>query len=142
VYVNHERNTLVSAYHYSKDSGLLTLIGHTETLQDPDSAKNAERVESSDIMITSDAKRLYVCIRGVNLVSVMDVDGHGGLRVKQNIGCCGDPRGLCMSPEGRYLYTCNMMAGNITTFAVEQDGILKYLNNDTKGVSPANMVFL
>ena len=62
--------------------------------------------------------------------------------VMQNVACNGDPRGLTLSPDGRFLYACNMMAGSISIFTVAEDGSLTFLNNDTRGVSPANLVFV
>ncbi|MCC8027930.1 MAG: lactonase family protein [Clostridium sp.] len=141
LYVNYEHSLKVSAYSYNTSEGILDLVDETPLLIDGQSASNAERVEASDILMSGDGRRLYVSVRGMNLISVLDVE-EGKLKVIQNIGCDGDPRGLTMAPDGRFLFTCNMMSGTISTFVVAEDGTLIFCDSDTKGVSPANMVII
>ena len=142
LYVNYEKTTKVSAYKYSVDEGITELLDDTRLLMDEKSAEGIERVEASDILITKDASRLYVCIRGVNLISVMTVDEKGALKVVQNVACSGDPRGLTLAPDGRFLFSCNMLAGTVSTFTVDTDGMLTFRDNSVKGVSPANMIII
>jgi 6-phosphogluconolactonase (cycloisomerase 2 family) len=141
--VNNERKTIAFAYKYNVSSGKLERIGSAQLLQDEKAAEGIERVEPSDILVHPNGKYLYVSVRGVNLIAVLDVDETGTMTLKQNISCEGaHPRGFCLSPDQRYLFSANMIAGNIATFAIGDDGCLTPVDSGTKGVSPANMVIV
>lgn len=143
LYVNNERKTIAFAYRYDIMSGKLERIGSAQLLQDEKAAEGIDRVEPSDILVHPNGKHLYVSVRGVNLIAVLDVDETGGMLLKQNISCEGaHPRGFCLSPDARYLFSANMISGNIATFAIGGDGGLTLVNKETKGVSPANMVIV
>ncbi|NTV91058.1 MAG: lactonase family protein, partial [Clostridiales bacterium] len=47
------------------------------------------------------------------------------------------PRGLCLSPDGRYMLSGNMISGDITTFRVLEDGTLEATGKTYKAVSPS-----
>ncbi len=142
VYINFERIHQVHAYSYSVENGFGGCIGVTELLQDVEKAENTDRVEASDILFDKKRNMLYVCVRGVDLISVMRVNDCGQIEVIQNEECHGDPRGITMSPDGRFMFACNMMAGTISVFTVNEDGTIVFRDNDTRGVSPANMIII
>ncbi|MCD7957152.1 MAG: lactonase family protein [Lachnospiraceae bacterium] len=142
VYVNFEKCTDLYVYRYDTENGIGDLVTTLQLLEDEKSAEGVQRVEASDILVTDDAKHLYVCIRGVNLIAVMDLDEDGLPTLVQNVGCQGDPRGITLAPDGRYMFSCNMMAGTISTFQVREDGTLQFRDNNVKGVNPANILFV
>ena len=112
MYVNFEHSTNVAVYSYDIKTGIQEQVGETPLLLDPKAAEGIDRVESSDILMNVNAGKLYACVRGVNVVSVAEVDESGGLKVIQNVKCQGDPRGLSLSPDGHFLFTCNIEGKN------------------------------
>lgn len=74
-------------------------------------------VGAQDILVHPDGKWLYVTLCGLNLIVVMKIDENGIPTVIQRIPSGGNlPRGLALSPDGRYLLAGNMVSGDITTF--------------------------
>jgi 6-phosphogluconolactonase (cycloisomerase 2 family) len=87
-----------------------------------------------------DGKTLYVSIRGVNMIASLHIAPDASLELFQNIDCGGDnPRGICMSPDGRFLFSMNNRSGNITSFNVKSDGSLENAEKEIKQGRPGNM---
>jgi 6-phosphogluconolactonase (cycloisomerase 2 family) len=51
------------------------------------------------------------------------------------------PRGLQFSPDGKFLYSGNMLSKDITVFSVLENGILKDTNITIPAVSPSAIRF-
>ena len=74
----------------------------------------------------------------------MNIDYGGCLTAKQ-VQDCGDnnPCGLCLSPDGRFLFSVNMESGNIARFIAGIDGGLYYDDPVTENMHiPANMLIM
>jgi 6-phosphogluconolactonase (cycloisomerase 2 family) len=60
------------------------------------------------------------------------------LELVQNIDCEGTmPRGICISPDGKYLLSGNLTSGDITVFAIGEDGLLSSTGRKYESVSPS-----
>lgn len=140
VYTNNERRTYLYIHRYDPKVGELETISTAEMLVDPDCADGVSGVEPSDLRISADGKHLYAAIRGVNLISVFDIDSVGGLTLKQNISTEGEnPRGINLSPDGRFLLAANMEGeSNIAAFSVQKDGRLTFAGK-TPCTAPGNI---
>lgn len=125
VYINHERNAEVNTYLYNVESGRMVKLAFASFLFDWMIKKGDVFIEAADLVIHPNGAYLYASVRGVDIVAVMQIDSCGGLQLKQNIDCGGEsPRGLCISPDGNYLFVLNAVSQNIVTFAIEKDGKL------------------
>jgi 6-phosphogluconolactonase (cycloisomerase 2 family) len=137
-YMNLEKKTVLHGYRYDVKNGTLELIS-TVPLLNAGEENSIDRVESSDLVIHPNGKSLYAAVRGVNRIVSLDIDDEGSVSLKQSINCGGEhPRGLCVSPDGRFLFSANMASGNITTFAIRNDGNLEAVG-ETKAPCPANI---
>ena len=139
-YANNEHKTVVYSFRYGVQSGLLKQLDTTQLLLDEKEAEGLKKVEAGDIIVHPNGKFMFVSIRGIEYLAMLTIDDNGKLTLKQNIHCGGvNPRGMCLSPDGRFLFAANMLSGTITTFAIADDGLLSAVNGEVKGVSPANM---
>jgi 6-phosphogluconolactonase (cycloisomerase 2 family) len=136
-YMNFEKKAVLHAYRYNVENGKLELVSNIPLLKTGE--VNRDSVESSDLVIHPDGKKLYAAVRGVNRIVSLLIDDQGAVSVKQSIDCGGEhPRGLCISPDGRFLFSANMVSGNITTFAIRDSGNLEAVG-ETKAPCPANI---
>jgi 6-phosphogluconolactonase (cycloisomerase 2 family) len=126
VYVNHERNAILDTYLYDTSSGKLMKLASTSLLFDWLIKKECPAVEAADLAMYPGGQYLYASVRGLDVIAVMELDAYGGLILKQNIDCGGkNPRGLCVSVDGRYLFALNGDSQTIATFVIEKDGRLR-----------------
>ena len=72
-YVNNEHKPFIYAFHYDILSGKLDQTGSTSVLQDENATKDVDRVEAGDIKIHPNGKYMYVTIRGLDYIAVMDI---------------------------------------------------------------------
>ena len=138
---NNERKTVGLAYRYDVTSGKLDQISSASLLLNEKAAEGIKKVEPSDILIHPNGKHLYISVRGVNCIAVLDVNDTGSITLRQNISCGGEnPRGLCISPDARCLFATNTESGNITAFSIGNDGFLSAIGTVTKTSCPGNMI--
>ncbi|MBI5008515.1 MAG: beta-propeller fold lactonase family protein, partial [Bacteroidia bacterium] len=107
-----------------------------------------------DIVITKDVKRAFISSSGVNMITVVDIDSvrnliaestpemlslwanHLGISsryVLRRIQTGANPKGLALSPDGKYLYVAehlNDMIGVISTETMERTGEIKLSSSD------------
>lgn len=141
LYVNFEHTAYLDVFQYDSGSGKLTLLNRVSLLFQA-YGNDIHGVGGTDILLHPSGKTLYVAICGVNQIAVLDVLENGTVSLKQNIACGGmNPRGLCLSPDGRYLYVGNMLSGNISLFKVERDGYLSETGRIFPAVSPSVIRF-
>lgn len=85
---------------------------------------------------------MYVTLCGLNLIIVLHLDEEGNPTCAQEVKSGGGlPRGLGMSPDQRFLLSGNMVSGDITTFAVAEDGTLTSTGKVIPAVSPSAIRF-
>jgi 6-phosphogluconolactonase (cycloisomerase 2 family) len=148
VYCNNEHLPIVHSYGYDVSTGLLEKKCRVSVLINNSKDNKAEeelcvKPVPSDIVIHPNAKSLYVAVRGINLIAAFRINEEGGLVLIQNINCGGDsPKGLCISPDGSFLFSMNSLSGDICVFSIREDGILKKTEKSTKVKRPGNMKIL
>jgi 6-phosphogluconolactonase (cycloisomerase 2 family) len=138
-YANFERKAVLYSYKYNPQTGIQNQISAVPLLTEGE--EGASGIESSDILIHPSGRHMYAAVRGVDRIAVLDLDAEGGFIVREHIHCGGKhPRGLCLSPDGRFLFCANMESGFITSFSVRNDGTLEKTGK-TEAPCPANISF-
>lgn len=142
LYVNNEFAPILSALFYDRVSGKMTHLCDVPVLSEDVGLVNGKPVGAQDILIAADGKTLYCSLVGVNSIAVLKLDVQGIPKLKQVIACGGEmPRGLQFSPDGRFLFSGNMLSCDITTLEVKADGTLAQTGRKTEAVSPSAIKF-
>jgi len=142
-YANFERKTVVHAYRYDVATGSLDPVCSVPLLPGETAFDGQKKVESADILIHPNGRYLYVSIRGANTIALLDVDDGGSISLRESVDCGGvNPRGLAISPDGRFLFAGNIDSGNIATFAIGADGSLVATGSGVQGGCPGSIRFL
>ncbi|WP_215699486.1 beta-propeller fold lactonase family protein [Clostridium sp. MCC353] len=137
-YGNHEEAAYVSRYLVDRETAEITCISTCGILENEENGDM--KPAPSDIVISRDGKFLYVSIRGINRIGVIALSETGKMELIQNISCGGDnPRGLCLSPDGKYLYVCNVNSNQAVSFTVKPDGRLEASGIVVNVSRPGNM---
>jgi 6-phosphogluconolactonase (cycloisomerase 2 family) len=93
-------------------------------------------------LISRDGKRLYFGNRTQDSIAVFSTDG-GAVKRIANVPTEGDtPRSLALDPAGKFLYSLNQKADNVTAFRIGANGVPKFTGKYLPLGSPAAMVFL
>ena len=155
VYENNERKPLLNTYRYSTQDGklgLLDTITFTEEMVSAGSTGAAATAaggfglpgftcQLSDLVIHPDGQVLYSSFRGTDSILVLTIDEDGIPHPGQVISCGGvNPRGLCVSPDGRFLLCANIESGDLARFSIQEDGTLRAAGEPVRAHMPANIV--
>lgn len=142
-YQNCENSTYIHSWEYESETGVLTHVGKTALLEDEETVRTFREESGADIVVTPDGKNLYVSVRTLNVLSVLAIDENGGLTLIQTIGCQGkNPRGLALSPDGRFLFSINRETNQVARFRRLPDGTLEADGIAAEGSTPAVMRFI
>ena len=143
LYVNNENLALLNSFHYDEATGKLERFDKVYLLEEDPGLVGGKPVGAQDILVHPDGKTLYCTLCGLNLIVVCRIDENGVPRAVQRINSRGElPRGIALSPDGRFLLSGNMVSGDITTFAVGEDGLLTDTGKTFEAVSPSAVRFL
>lgn len=125
LYHNGEGALELAAYRYDEE-GKLTPIGTYNTLMDGTPCDGERSVEQQGLCMDRDGKYLYDVLRGPNQVAVFRVDQRDGtLALVQNLKVDHAwPRGVTLSPNGRFLLVTCLEGGKIVVLRVREDGTL------------------
>lgn len=161
-YANYEKKPVIDVYQYDIASGHLECVGsapllspdnekpdsgippvvHPKTLHEVEAVRPV-RVESADIVIHPSGKYIYASVRGLDTISILNVDEEGALSLRCEVNCGGvNPRGLQLSPDSRFLFSANMESGNVTVFSIDADGMLQLADAGVDATSPGNICIL
>ncbi|RJW48849.1 hypothetical protein DXC92_07485 [Clostridiales bacterium TF09-2AC] len=141
-YANNENLAQLNCFHYDEDAGKLELFCKVKLLSEEVGLIEGKPVGAQDILIHPDGRTLYVTLCGLNQIVVLSVGEDGIPAVKQNIPSGGNlPRGINISPDGRFLVSGNMVSGDITTFFIHENGMLESTGKLYKAVSPSAIQF-
>ena len=134
-YSNCEAGPDINILRENEETGELTLIGRTPCVE------NLEKpYEPSDIVVHPNGKYLYVSIRTKDLISVLEIVDDETLILKETIPAEGvNPRGLLVSPDGRFLLAANMQSAAVNGFAINEDGTLSSIGRLAEGGFPGNI---
>ncbi|MDR1468396.1 MAG: lactonase family protein [Spirochaetaceae bacterium] len=142
-YENNEQNPFLCSYRFDVETGKLTRMEKLPLVAEHHALENEEKAQSSDIVMHPSGKYLYTALRGVNQIAVVEIFSEGGTRLLQNIDCHGiNPRGLCLSPDARYLFSLNLQSDNVCVFSISENGTLIFTGMNMTVSSPGNMKFL
>ena len=142
LYVNNENYALLNSFHYDTKTGALDRFDKVYLLSEDPGLVDGKPVGAQDILVHPGGKTLYCTLCGLNLIVVCSLDGEGRPTVVQRINSRGNlPRGLALSPDGRYLLSGNMVSGDVTTFAVDGEGRLSDTGRTYPAVSPSAIRF-
>lgn len=86
-----------------------------------------EKGGGAAIRLSHDEKRLYVSIREVNRIYVVDTENFNVLQV---LSSGGDyPRDINLSLDDHYLFAANRNSGNLVAFSINENGLLEEKDN-------------
>ena len=138
VYVNSEYQNKLWVISYDKGMTLELTCDVTPL------GVEARPFSQSDLCVAPDGKRLYCLYRGINVVGVFSLDEAGTPQYLDSLALTGQgPRGLKLSPDGRFLLVANLDTQDITTLCLKEDGKLREVQRYlTKQNNPGNLTFL
>lgn len=140
-YANNENLASVNTFRYEDESGKLEQLDSLYLLEKDPGLVEGKPVGGQAIIMHPSGKVLYCTLCGLNLIVVCDLQEDGRPKVLQRIDSRGIlPRSLAFSPDGKYLFSGNMVSGDITTFTIQEDYSLSY-RETTQAVSPSAMYF-
>jgi len=143
LYTNNERLCEIHVFKYDWETGHLTLIQKSEALlpayKDREYSVTARPMGAQDIAVHPNGKMLYCTVEGGdNLITAHTINSEGKLTLVQNIDCGGImPRGICISPDARFLLCGNNISGDVTLFEILEDGTLRDTCRKYPAISPS-----
>lgn len=141
-YQNCENSAFLHVWNYDSRSGKLVRVQKLSLLVDEARALAWTEEGASDLVLTADNRYLYATVRGLNVLAAFAVRPDGTLGLLQNIGCGGEnPRGLCLAPDGRFLFVMNRDSQTIVRFRVGEHGLLAADGTAAECCLPGNMQF-
>ncbi len=140
-YANNENRALLNVFHYDAE-GRLELAGKLELLEEDAGLVDGKPVGAQDILVHPDGHVMYVTLCGLNDIIAMSLNETGIPSLMQRINSGGElPRGIALSPDRKFLFSGNMMSGDITVFKVLEDGKLEDIGKKIEAVSPSAIRF-
>ncbi|MCD8014893.1 MAG: lactonase family protein [Lachnospiraceae bacterium] len=142
-YTNNERKCEAHVFRYDDNTGKIDLIQKVELLNDEYRGKEyaitCRPMGAQDVLVHPNGKVVYYTVEGGdNLIITLKVKEDGLLELAQNIDCQGTmPRGICLSPDGRFLLSGNLTSGDVTVFFVDEEGMLSWTGKKYEAVSPS-----
>ena len=142
-YTNNERKCEIHVFRYSDETGKIDMIQKVDILtpeyQGKEYAITCRPMGAQDILAHPNGKVVYCTVEGGdNLLVTLKVKEDGTLELVQNIDCEGTmPRGICLSPDGRFLLSGNLTSGDVTVFRVDEEGMLAFTGRKYDAVSPS-----
>ena len=131
LFVNHEASLdggcYVSAFRY-RENGLLERTDRINALNlcHPELIHAPIRLEQQGFVINPAKRCLYTLINSANVLAVLRFDRNGKLFRIQNVPVEGIwPRGLTITPNGRYVLATCLDSGEIIRYQTEEDGTLR-----------------
>lgn len=129
LFVNHEASydgkCYVTSFRYGEEGGLERVC--VENVLDPElPVKKGTRLEQQGFVIDPQGNYLYTLINAADVIAVMKIDQETGkLSHIRSCGVPGNrPRGLAMFPNGRFLLSMCLVGGELTVFAIGEEGRL------------------
>jgi 6-phosphogluconolactonase len=140
MYVVGEESSTVEFFHYDTASGRLALQQTISSLPKQFAGTNF----TSELVISSDGRFLYVANRLHDTIAICAIDSSGRLKLVGEVSTMGDyPRHCTFDPSGRFLYVCNQRSDSITSFEVRREsGLLTFTGIYTAIGSPSILTFL
>ncbi len=150
-YENNEMTPELSAYRYDSASGNLELIGEITMYEKegvPPVPKQGRYTGplANDLILHPNGKYLYASVSGKGWERIVkaDIDPETGALTKtQTLSVnCGAPRGMGISPDGKYMLVACNDTGTVNTFLIGEDGNLKETGLSVNVPCAANIQFI
>lgn len=142
-YQNCENHAFLFVWRYEKETGEVLRLQKASLLFDEREAAAWTAEGASDLILDKEAGFLYASLRGLNVLSVFRIKENGALELIQNIPCGGkNPRGLCLSPDERFLFVMNRDSDRIVRFKRKEDGTLSEDGIAAECPLAGNMMFV
>ncbi len=142
LYVNNENYAQLNSFHYDEETGALERFNEVYLLPEDPGMVDGKPVGAQDILVHPNGKVLYCTLCGLNQIIVCRLDEDGVPTPCQQIDSRGNlPRGISLSPDGAFLLSGNMVSGDITEFAVDEEGLLTDTGKTYPAVSPSAIRF-
>ncbi len=142
LYVNNENYAQLNSFHYNEATGALERFDKVYLLPEDPGMVEGKPVGAQDIMVHPNGKVLYCTLCGLNLIVVCRLDEAGKPTPCQLVQSRGNlPRGIALSPDGRFLLSGNMVSGDITVFSADEEGLLTDTGKTIPAVSPSALRF-
>ncbi len=132
VYVNHEASLdgkcNVSAFRYN-EAGETEKINMVNAMTKELERDPGIRLEQQGFVIDPEGRYLYTVLNSVNAIGVMAIDQESGALTALDDAPVpgGWPRGLTISPNGKYVLATSLITGEIYSYEKQEDGTLKLL---------------
>lgn len=137
LYENNETSPEVYAFRYDANTGALETINVVNTY-DP-----KEKGSPSDLQIHPSGKYLYAAVRTLNKLVVLRTDDQtGAVEIIQEVPNPGSPRGMVVSPDGRFLLVANNDTACVCRYAIAEDGKLTLQEGTVSVPNAANISVL
>lgn len=126
LYVTHYADHSVGSYAIDPHSGRLQGRGQVAAGNSPAAAVVAP---SGDFLYVADGLGSTLSIYRID-------DQRGTLKFRRRIAASTYPYALTIDREGRYLYTANFGSNDVTTYALQADGIPLKIGSVAAGIGP------
>ncbi len=139
LYVNYERNGVISRFSYTPNGCVwvddVSIVPEGEVMD----AKSNQ----SEILVDPSGNYLYDVMRGLGLLCVLKIDPRdGSLTLKQTIHTASrTARGAAFSPEGNFLLLACNDTQNVVTYRILEDGTLLEAAVSETIAHPASIAF-
>lgn len=140
LYVICEQDSIVRSFHFDAQTGGLVPFEAVRTLPNGFAGSNL----AAEVVIAPSGRFLYVTQRLHDAISVLRIRENGSLELIDETWTRGDyPRGCAIDLRGRFLFTCNQKADNVTGFRIDpSSGKLSFTGDYLPIGSPVDMSFL
>lgn len=140
VYLLNEQASIITRYHFNKQTGRLKMLDSVSSLP----ANYRGTSFASSIVISQNGRHLYAGNRLHNSIAHFLINEQGDMTLAEHVWTEGDfPRTMTFSPKGDFFYVMNQRSDNITQFKVEpESGTLVFINSYVDIGSPSQLVFL
>ncbi|QIV95390.1 lactonase family protein [Allofrancisella inopinata] len=127
IYVANELDSTISILEINPDNGELSII---KSIPSYVGKLNVERNYPSEIMLAKQGKNLYVTNRGMNDITLFDVNQDGLLKYNSSYSTHGNwPRDMDISEDEDYMAVANQNSNDVTFFSINDNGGLSYLTS-------------
>lgn len=149
LYVLHEMSGDITVYARDTVSGALTEIARVSAIA-PDLGLVPGRIRNgtgpepdsnavwcAELQLTPDGKFLYATERSSSTIAALTVDEESGtLTYLGHTPTQTQPRGMNISPDGRWLLACGEVSNGVSVYRIEADGSLALAGRRTSSAGP------
>ena len=125
LYENNECGYWVNCWRYD-EKGRLTLAGSIDMCPEQPPLEPGS-IGPSDIKVNPNGKAVYITVRSTNELVAVSAEADGSMKMLARLSCGGeDPRAIAVSPDGRFLFCCNVGSDKVVVFALDENGTPSY----------------